>query len=90
MPFIFKAGGDMHNITTLILLALPVVLGYIPAYKAVFTNDRYLKYFKQFEKEDERWHRKWKRITLVFEIGSIVSSFLGIGPAFFIAIGLEV
>lgn len=83
MPFIFKAGGDMHNITTLILLALPVVLGYIPAYKAVFTNDRYLKYFKQFEKEDERWHRKWKRITLVFEIGSIVSIFLGIGAAFF-------
>ncbi len=88
MPFIFKAGGDMHNITTLILLALPVVLGYIPAYKAVFTNDRYLKYFKQFEKEDERWHRKWKRITLVFEIGSIVSIFLGIGAAFFIAIVL--
>lgn len=88
MPFIFKAGGDMHNITTLILLALPVVLGYIPADKAVFTNDRYLKYFKQFEKEDERWHRKWKRITLVFEIGSIVSIFLGIGAAFFIAIVL--
>ena len=88
MPFIFKAGGNMHNIATLILLALPVILGYIPAYKAVFANDRYLKYFKQFEKEDEQWHRKWKRITLAFEIGSIVAISLGIGAAFFILIVL--
>lgn len=69
-----------------IIYAIPVGIGYIPAYKAVFANDRYLKYFKQFEKEDEQWHRKWKRITIFFCIGAIVSSVLGICAAFAIAI----
>ena len=88
MGFIFKAGGDLHNIVNLILVAIPVELGYIPAYRAVFANNRYLQYFKQFEKEDEQWHRKWKRITLAFEIGSIVAIILGVGAAFFILIVL--
>lgn len=61
------------------IFAFFIGLCYIPAYKAVFTKDRYLKYFKQFEKEDEQWHRKWKRITIVFCIGSIIVTLLGIG-----------
>ena len=76
------------NTISLIVLAIPILLGDIPVNKAVFANDRYLKYFKQFEKEDEQWHRKWKRITLAFEIGSIVAISLGIGAAFFIVIVL--
>ena len=88
MGFIFKAGGDLHNIVNLILVAIPVELGYIPAYRAVFANNRYLQYFKQFEKEDEQWHRKWKRITCFFCIGSVVTFFSGVGAAFFILIVL--
>ncbi len=75
---ILRNFGYISNIVKLIILAVPIGLCYIPAYKAVFTNDRYLKYHKQFEKEDERWHRKWKRITLAFCIGSIFTSLLGI------------
>lgn len=70
--------GNLHSLTVLLLFALPVGLCYIPAYSAVFSNDCYLKYFKQFEKKDERWHKKWKRITILFIIGSIVSTFMGI------------
>ena len=67
-----------------LLIALPIGLGYIPAYKAVFSNDRYLKYFKQFEKEDNLWLKKWKRIMMVFCVGSIVAIILGIFVAWVI------
>ena len=60
------------------IIALPVGLCYIPAYKAVLSNDRYLKYFKQFEKEDAKWHKKWKQITWGFCIGSVVFTIGGI------------
>ena len=75
---ILRNFGYISNIVKLIILAVPIGLCYIPAYKAVFTNDRYLKYHKQFEKEGERWHKKWKRITLAFCIGSIFTTLLGI------------
>lgn len=60
-----------------LLIALPVIVCYIPAYSAVFSNDRYLKYFKQFEKENEHWHKKWRKITVLFIIGSVVSTIMG-------------
>lgn len=41
----------------IIISIIPIVVSYIPAYKAVFTDSRYLKYFKQFEKEDNRWQK---------------------------------
>lgn len=82
--FALREFGGLSDGLALILLIIPIGLCYIPAYKAVFSNDRYLKYFKQFEKEDERWHRKWKRITFAFCVGSVVASVLGICVAFFI------
>lgn len=64
--------GGVNEIIALVIIALPIGLCYIPAYRAVFSKDRYLKYFKQFEKEDEQWHKKWKWITIAFCIGSIL------------------
>jgi uncharacterized membrane protein YidH (DUF202 family) len=84
--FALKLFDSPSNIVKLVLLAIPIGLCYIPAYKAVFTNDRYLKYFKQFEKEDEQWHKKWKRITIAFCVGSVIVTLLGICTAFAIAI----
>lgn len=43
--------GGVNEIIAIAIIALPVGLCYIPAYKAVLSNDRYLKYFKQFEKK---------------------------------------
>ena len=82
--FSFVIGGiyirfyDEFDYWLIILFAIPVVICYIPAYKAVFTKDKYLKYFKQFEKRDDSWHNKWKWITIAFCIGSVVVSLLGI------------
>lgn len=70
--------GGVNLIVAMAVIALPIGLCYIPAYRAVFSKDRYLKYFKQFEKEDEQWHKKWKRITWVFCIGSVIFAIGGI------------
>ena len=69
--------GD-NPVVLLLILAIPMGICYIPAYKAVFSNDRYLKYFKEFEKEDEQWHKKWNRITILFRIGGVLSTIVGI------------
>lgn len=65
------------KVLTLIILGVPVFIGYIPAYRAVFTNDNYLKYYKKFEKKDARWHKKCKWITVAFCVGSILATALG-------------
>lgn len=74
----FRSCDELNFIIFWILIGLPIALGYIPAYKAVFVKNNYFKYFKKFEKEDEHWHKKWKRITIVFCIGSMLSTLLGI------------
>ena len=84
--FGFKYFGYINYYVTLLWVAIPIILGYIPAYKAVFTNDRYLKYFKKFEKKDEAWHKKWKRRTTLFIIGGTTMVLLGIAAMFAILI----
>ena len=74
----FRFCDELNMIIFWALIGLPIIIGYIPAYKAVFVKNNYFKYFKKFEKEDEHWHRKWKRITIVFCIGSMLSTLLGI------------
>ena len=86
--FLVGKYDGLSDITTIIILAIPIALCYIPAYRAVFTKDRYLKYFKHFKKEDERWHKKWKRIALAFCIGSAAIDLLCVGAAFAIAIAV--
>lgn len=76
---LYRFYGDANYMLMLIIVATPIGLCYIPAYKAVFAKDCYLLYFKQFEKENEQWHKKWKNITLFFCIGAVFAIFLGIG-----------
>ena len=71
----------------IIISIIPIVVSYIPAYKAVFTDSRYLKYFKQFEKEDNRWHKKWTLITWLFCVGGIVIEIFGIITMMAIVVG---
>ena len=72
-----KIWGHLHLLIDLLLLALPIEVCFIPAYSAVFSNDRYSKYFRQFEKEDEHWHKKWRGITILFIMGSIIFTIMG-------------
>lgn len=62
--------GNLSPFAMLFLIFSPIGVCYIPIYKAVYSKDRYLKYFKKFEKEDEQWHRKWSRITTLFCVGA--------------------
>ena len=79
LGLLFRFYGEVNHLIIYSVVAVPIILGYIPAYKAVFAKNRYLKYFKQFAKEDTQWHKKWKVITFAFCIGSIVMILLGVG-----------
>ena len=82
---LFKFDFEIGHTIIIMTFALPVGLAYIPAYNAVFKKDKYLAYFKQFEKEDEQWHKKWKRKTMLFCFGGTTIFILGIVTIFFIA-----
>lgn len=73
-----KIIGTLNIAMFAMFFGTPIVLCYIPAYKAVFSKDKYLKYFKEFEKKDMYWHRKWKWITISFCIGAVIMTILGI------------
>lgn len=77
----FRLSENVNVMTIALAVSPPILLFYIPAYRAVFSKDRYLEYFKQFEKEDEQWHKKWKWITIAFCVGSTMTSLLGICAA---------
>ena len=75
---VFRYWGMVNKIIILCIIGIPILICYIPAYKAVFSNDIYLKYFKEFEKEDEQWHKKWKRRTWLFCIGGCLMTIVGV------------
>ncbi len=80
----------LHNPLVFIsIYGIVEILCYIPAYKAVFSHNRYLEYFSKFEKEDAAWHKKWKRRTIAFCFGSMLSFILGVASAFAVAIALS-
>lgn len=68
---------ELESVVALLIITIPIAIGYIPIYKTVFSNDIYLKYYKQFEKKDNYWHKKWKWITTVFCIGGILITVIG-------------
>lgn len=74
--------GSISKLYLLLIVMIPIEIGYIPVYKSVFSKDKYLEYFKKFEKEDERWYKKWRRITIVFCLGGIIVALSGIASAF--------
>ena len=74
-----KIIGTLNIAMFVVFFGTPIVLCYIPAYKAVFFKDKYLKYFKEFEKKDINWHRRWKWTTILFCIGAIAMTIIGIG-----------
>lgn len=79
--------GEFHGIVVYLIPIIPIAIWWYPAQRAVFYKDRYLKYFKQFEKKEKHWLRKWMLITLAFCLGSILTGVLGIYLFFAIAIG---
>ncbi len=74
----FKLFNMYNYFVSLLTIMIPIGLAYIPAYKAVFSNDKYLEYYKKFEREDSQWHKKWEKITLLFCLGSVTAIIIGI------------
>ena len=74
-----KIYSPMHvrGIVALIILGVPLTIGYLPAYKAVFSHDRYLSFFKQFERKKKKWYRKWKIRSIIFCASGIIAAVLG-------------
>ncbi len=70
----------------IVLSIVIVTLVYGPLDRMVFRNDRYVKYFKKFEKRDDEWLKKWKRIALLFKIGGWISGLIG----FFSVLGIAI
>lgn len=69
---------------TLAIASTPTFIGWIVFDRALYNKDRYPDYFKIFQKKDQRWHKRWNRITLLFCSGSILSMVLGIVAGYFI------
>ena len=77
LGFILRIFHDISKLEMILLFAIPIGLSSIPDHKYLYSKDKYIEYFKQFKKEDERWHKKWKRIATVYFIGAILSYPLG-------------
>ena len=69
--------GHLTPVQAIILIAFPLAIGYIPLHKFVFRKDRYLKFYKEFEKNDLSWHKKCKRITIAYCVGAILTDIIG-------------
>lgn len=68
MFFMFKIKLD-HQLILILCTALgfiTILYYYNLITKFIYSEDRYLYYFKIFETEDKRWYRKWKLITTAF------------------------
>lgn len=64
MPYVLSPWGGVWVIIATAIAS--VVLCYFPVYKYVIIHDRYLPYFRIFERKDKAWHKKWRIIGYLF------------------------
>ncbi|MDE6270625.1 MAG: hypothetical protein K2M12_07220 [Muribaculaceae bacterium] len=63
----------------LISVLVAVIVGLIldgPIYKNILNDYQYIEYFRMFELEDEYWHKKWNRKTILICFGALLSVLL--------------
>ena len=73
----WKDGTIKFVTIVLFVVFIAVVLSKLT--KAIDNPQTCLSYFKEFEKQDEEWHKKWKRNTILLFMGSIVSAAMSFG-----------
>lgn len=83
-----KIDENMSDSIAMLIIVLSIIPGSKLAEWTVFENKRYLRYFPEFKQNDAAWHRKWNRISILFCIGSVLSTILGIASFFVILICL--
>lgn len=79
LGFVFKYVEDVSLTLIFLTAGIPTVICHMLLCRAVFSKNRYIKYFKRFDKENEQWHRKWERRAIILYVCGIISPFLGIG-----------
>lgn len=73
-----KVGFALEGNAFFIVGCIPLAIAYIPQYKYVFKDDRYIKFFKKFDKKGAKWQRKCKWMALIFMACGIPATFLGL------------
>lgn len=84
----FLLAWPRNGIGKMVILLPFGILTFIAANKLTKyydTNYAYIPYFKEFEKKDNDWLKKWKRITIFVYLGAIIFLILGIGMFFLFA-----
>ena len=76
--FFYWKDGTIKFVT-IILFVVFIAVGLSKLTKAIDNPQTYLSYFKEFEKQNKEWHKKWKRNTILLFIGSIVSAAMSFG-----------
>ena len=83
-----KIDDNMNDVIALLIIVVSIIPGSQLAKWTVLEEKRYLHYFPEFKQNDAAWHRKWNRISILFCIGSVLSTILGIASFFVILICL--
>jgi small-conductance mechanosensitive channel len=60
------------------------VVCWIPLNRYVLNDKRYIKYFKEFERKDEAWYKKWRRIAVILIVLQLPVMAIGALLAFMI------
>ena len=60
-----------------------VVIGLCILTKVFNDPQDYISYFKEFQKQDEEWLKRWKRYTILLFVGGIASAAMGMGTVFY-------
>lgn len=77
--------NELGKMGRYLILGVPILLGYIPIYLLVFTDDNYKQYFKRFNKRTKAWKRTWLIRSFLFGVGGIVFLLIGVFLAIKIA-----
>lgn len=65
-------------ILDLIIVSLPIFIGYIPIYRLVFKNNKNINYVKKFLKKDTAWQSYWIKASILYSFAGLLFLILGI------------
>lgn len=83
-----KIDNNLNDAIFMLIIVGTLIPGFRLLEWTVIDDYRYLRYFTEFKQNDAGWHRKWNRITILFCIGAILSTALGVASFFVILICL--
>lgn len=66
------------------LIGMTLIVIWLCILTKVFNDPQdYISYFKEFQKQDEEWHKKWKRNTILLFVGGIASTAMAMCTVFY-------